>query len=68
MTLLCSRCGRSIRSSAVRAELLQFQTNGYAALGPVCARRLGFITQGPAQGRRIFTLRRSDARQMEIPA
>lgn len=66
MTLLCSRCGRSIKETAVPLVMLELQ--GYAALGPVCARRLGFITQGPAQGRRIFTLRRSDARQMEIPA
>lgn len=67
MTLLCSRCGRSLKASAIPEQ--QPGVSQYAALGPVCAKRVGLTVH--ARRRPFVAMRRrraADARQMELPA
>jgi hypothetical protein len=67
MTLLCSRCGRVIKASAIPEPTPGVSV--YAALGPVCAKRVGLLAENPR--RHLFVLMRrrraADARQMELP-
>ncbi len=68
MTLLCSRCGRALKASAIPEQ--KPGVGAYAALGPVCARLVGLAPKKTRVA--LFTLRRrkarSDARQLELPA
>lgn len=69
MSLICSRCGRRIRASAIPDPTPG--VSQYAALGPVCAKRVGMLASPPRRHLFVVMRRRrrsADARQMELPA